>query len=207
MIYDNTTKEVFFDGLKTFVIPHPLDDDKFLVHACLEGPEAGVYYRGVGELINTETGVDIVLPTYVSKLAEEFTVNLTPIYDGNVIKGYLCASEVIGGMFTVHGTEPCRFSWIVYGRRLEVQTEPNKDGMAICGNGPYTYLCRRSGPFAEDLTAILQQDAEEFSRKRARETDSIVEDEDFVIDEPVSKNAHIEDQTIFTEDTQMPTEM
>jgi len=33
-------------GSKTFVREHPLNKDKYLVHACLEGPEAGVYYRG-----------------------------------------------------------------------------------------------------------------------------------------------------------------
>ena len=38
------------DGAKTFVIDHPDDENKYLVHVCLEGPEAGVYYRGKAEV-------------------------------------------------------------------------------------------------------------------------------------------------------------
>ena len=28
---------------KTFIIEHPQDTEKYLIHACLEGPEVGVY--------------------------------------------------------------------------------------------------------------------------------------------------------------------
>jgi hypothetical protein len=50
------------------------------VHACLEGPEGGVYYRGKGEITNNESTV-IVLQDYVEKLAYEFTIQITPIYN------------------------------------------------------------------------------------------------------------------------------
>lgn len=33
-------------AVKYFNIPHPTKEDKRLVHACLEGPENGVYFRG-----------------------------------------------------------------------------------------------------------------------------------------------------------------
>jgi len=41
---------------KSFIIDHPKEPEtKHLVHVCLEGPEAGVYYRGKGEITNNET--------------------------------------------------------------------------------------------------------------------------------------------------------
>jgi hypothetical protein len=39
-------------GPKTFIIEHPIDTSKYLIHACLEGPEAGVYYRGKATIDN-----------------------------------------------------------------------------------------------------------------------------------------------------------
>ena len=35
LAYDPSTFEITHNGSKTFVIPHPLDDSKYLVHACL----------------------------------------------------------------------------------------------------------------------------------------------------------------------------
>jgi uncharacterized protein (DUF736 family) len=63
----------------------PTQKDKYLVHACLEGPETGVYYRGKSEITNNEY-VIINLPSYVEKLAIDFTIQLTPIYCGKEIK-------------------------------------------------------------------------------------------------------------------------
>ena len=60
---------------KKFDIPHPSKPGKRLVHTCLEGPEVGVYYRGVldGEHI-------IPFPEFWDKLVDlnTLTVNLTP---------------------------------------------------------------------------------------------------------------------------------
>lgn len=62
---------------KTFVLPHPTDPDRWLVHAAVEGPEAAVYHRGVAELVD---GLAVVeLPPYfeASTLVEGRTVHLT----------------------------------------------------------------------------------------------------------------------------------
>lgn len=60
---------------KKFDIPHPTKPNHRLAHVCLEGPEAGVYYRG--RLINKNV---IELPDYWKGLVdpETITVNLTP---------------------------------------------------------------------------------------------------------------------------------
>jgi hypothetical protein len=87
MLYNTDTKEILVSSTssstnwnKTFIIDHPDDDSKYLVHACLEGPEVGVYYRGKGEITNNEF-VEISLPDYVTNLATDFTVQISPIHN------------------------------------------------------------------------------------------------------------------------------
>ena len=61
---------------KLFDIPHPIKENKRLVHACLEGPENGVYIRGRLTRNNI-----IELPDYWKGLVdpESITVSLTQI--------------------------------------------------------------------------------------------------------------------------------
>jgi hypothetical protein len=128
-------------GPKTFVIDHPTNKDKYLIHACLEGPEAGVYYRGIGEITNGYS-VSVKLPEYVDALARDFNVQVTGIYDGIKINMYN-VSLVEQGSFTVYG-ENGSFHWLVIGKRMEIVVEPNKSDVAIQGEGPYLWLSNRS---------------------------------------------------------------
>ena len=121
---------------KSFIIDHPTDQSKYLVHVCLEGPEAGVYYRGVGEIINGECSV-IQLPDYVTNLARDFTVQLTGVYDGKV-KAYNF-SEVENNSFTVYG-ENGKFHWLVIGKRHDIVVEPLKSDVELKGDGPYLWI-------------------------------------------------------------------
>ena len=61
---------------KSFDIPHPTKEGHRLRHICLEGPEAGVYFRG--RVTNKK---EIILPDYWKNLVDwtTITVNLTPI--------------------------------------------------------------------------------------------------------------------------------
>ena len=136
------------DGIfKTFVIDHPIHPNKYLVHACLEGPESGVYYRGKGEIVNG-TSVEVQLPAYVGALCPgaDFTVQLTPIYDGTIRASMLYASEVdpATNSFRVYG-ENGRFNWLVHGKRFDIEVEPNKADVNKHGDGPYTYLSKKIG--------------------------------------------------------------
>jgi hypothetical protein len=103
----------------------------------LEGPEAGVYYRGRDIVLNK---TEIKLPDYVDALATEFTVHLTPI-DGFA---ELYASEVENGKFTVYknskNSEPTKFHWIVYATRCSIEVEPLKSTTTIKGDGPYRWI-------------------------------------------------------------------
>jgi hypothetical protein len=138
MHYNTLTHEIGYQPSKSFVIDHPIDPQRYLVHACLEGPEAGVYYRGESELVDGKTWVD--LPRYVSALATDFTVQLTQISNSdNDGFARLRAGRVIDGRFAVYG-DPCLFAWHVYGLRQKVHPEPFKADVEIKGDGPYKYI-------------------------------------------------------------------
>jgi hypothetical protein len=134
--YDYSNNLLYYNSAKSFIINHPVDNDKYLVHACLEGPEAGVYYRGTGEITDNKS-VAIELPHYVDKFARDFTLQITPIYNGKI--NILNASEVANNLFTVYG-ENCKFYWTVYGKRLDIVREPLKCEVDVKGNGPYLYI-------------------------------------------------------------------
>lgn len=121
---------------KSFIIDHPLNNNKYLVHACLEGPEAGVYYRGIDEILDDHS-TTITLPNYVEFLATDFTIQITPIYNGKIIT--LNTSEVTTNKFTVYG-ENCKFYWNVTGKRNDINIEPFKSDVNVRGDGPYLYI-------------------------------------------------------------------
>jgi hypothetical protein len=85
---------------KTFKIPHPLDATRNLIHACLEGPENGVYYRGEAELVDGRAIVE--LPDYFEALTfpDDRTVLLTQVDDGGEL-ALLAASRVVDGKFSI----------------------------------------------------------------------------------------------------------
>jgi hypothetical protein len=144
MLYDTATREITYSSVtsaasKTFIIDHPTDADKYLVHGCLEGPEVGVYYRGKAEIVYGASTVKIKLPAYVDSLASEFTVQVTSIFNGLPIKTPYQVSEVKNGEFTIHG-EPGKMFWHVYGKRGDITVEPLKDSVSVKGSGPYKWI-------------------------------------------------------------------
>jgi hypothetical protein len=125
-------------GSKTFIIDHPLDQKKYLVHACLEGPEAGVYYRGKAEITNGSSAV-VKLPDYVSSLANNFTVQVTSIRSSeNRQPNLLEVGDVDNNEFKVYGNNG-KFYWTVYGMREEILVEPYKTAIKVNGDGPYKW--------------------------------------------------------------------
>lgn len=136
VFYDTSTNSLKYSVSKNFIIDHPIHHDRHLVHTCLEGPEAGVYYRGTGEIVDNYSAT-IKLPYYVDKLAMDLTVQLTPIYNGKI--NVLNSSEVSNNQFIVYG-ENCKFYWNVYGKRFDINIEPLKTDVIVKGNGPYLYI-------------------------------------------------------------------
>ncbi len=139
LMYNTTTKEISSSSAKTFVINHPTKPDSYLVHACLEGPEAGVYYRGEAKIENNKS-VSVSLPDYVSSFAGNFSIQITPIYiddtDENIVYS---TSRVKNNAFTVHGKNGS-FYWLVYAQRGKIEVEPKKSDVQVGGDGPYKYI-------------------------------------------------------------------
>jgi len=120
---------------KNFIIEHPSESNKLLIHSCLEGPETGVYYRGRGEITNGSS-VTIQLPDYVACLAYSWTIHVAAVYDG-VIRTYNF-SEVENNQFQVYG-ENGKFHWSVMGKRQDIVVEPLKADVTVSGEGPYLW--------------------------------------------------------------------
>jgi hypothetical protein len=110
---------------KRFVIDHPLDPKRDLVHASIEGPETAVYYRGEGRLGDGRASVR--LPHYFEHLArpDGRTVMVTAVCDPDGPVGQVAATPVRDGSFVVRGAPGCppdqRFYWEVKAVRADVE--------------------------------------------------------------------------------------
>ncbi|WP_433280681.1 hypothetical protein [Micromonospora sp. CA-244673] len=115
---------------KQFAIDHPLDapdaaQRRQLIHAALEGPENGVYYRGEGRLENGAATVE--LPAYFEALtrAEGRTVQLTPVFEDDEPVSALAAGRVRDGAFrvrTIDGSPASHaFCWQVTAIRADLE--------------------------------------------------------------------------------------
>jgi hypothetical protein len=71
--------DFFVWGTKSFVQEDPADPSRAIVYACLEGPEAGTYQRGTGQLVSGRAVIG--LPDHFTKVTAEqgLTVQLTPV--------------------------------------------------------------------------------------------------------------------------------
>ena len=94
-------------GTKTFAVPHPLDESKDLRHACLEGPENGVYYRG--EATTKKGTAEVTLPDYFEALTfkEDRSVMLTQkLHPGDSVLAMLAATPISKGKFIIVSSVP-----------------------------------------------------------------------------------------------------
>ncbi len=123
---------------KNFLIDHPTKPDHYLIHACLEGPESSVYYRGQAQLADGRA--TIRLPDYFEALTsqEGRTVLLTP--EGR--EPFLLSYEpIVDGAFKVYGTTANgAFSWEVKAvrsdvKRLETEVRKGRNQEYDRGNG------------------------------------------------------------------------
>jgi len=103
---------------KNFVIDHPLKKNMKLVHACVEGPENAVFYRGDAQLAAGKVVVN--LPDYFKTLTrkEGRTVLLTAKGTEPFLLSY---TDIIDNLFTVYGTKADgKFSWEVKAIRSDI---------------------------------------------------------------------------------------
>ena len=100
-------------GWKGFDIKHPTKENHRLRYVCLEGPEGGVYYRGI--LKDSEF---IELPDYWKDLVDTktITVHLTPIGTYQYLYYTVAKNRII---VKNHSNLPTHCSYIVYGERKD----------------------------------------------------------------------------------------
>lgn len=131
---------------KTFIIDHPVEKEKYLVHATLEGPEAAVYYRGTARLYAGKAVIE--MPAYFEALTrrEGRTILLTNLDGFDQLAVQTQDGEKIKhGKFVVISRDPASnqaFDWEVKAVRRDagdLDVEPNKSDLGVERFGPYTY--------------------------------------------------------------------
>ena len=99
--------------IKSFLIDHPSQQGKKLQYSCLEGPENGVYVRG----LTSEN--EVILPDYWKNLVDEttITVNLTPVGHTNS----LCVLNYDSSKITISGHNNQKYFYTVFAERKDVE--------------------------------------------------------------------------------------
>ena len=100
---------------KSFLIKHPTKEGKQLLHACIEGPENGVYYRG------KSTSNIIEMPDYWIGLVhiDSMTVDITAIGPNQDI--YVDSISDDGDVTIGSNTEfPLNYFYVIYGERKDI---------------------------------------------------------------------------------------
>jgi hypothetical protein len=82
------------------------------------------------------------------KLAKEFTVHVNPVvdFDNELSRNeefeftQVIASKVKDGKFKIYANNSCKVHWLVFGKRLDINVEVNKNEVQVKGEGPYKYI-------------------------------------------------------------------
>ncbi|MEO3869050.1 hypothetical protein ABGB18_09495 [Nonomuraea sp. B12E4] len=101
-------------SIKSFIIDHPVHEDRYLAHACTESPNAGVEYWGETTLDDAGQAI-VTLPDYFEALT---------LKDGRAVAVNTRTDEIrnasatypTDGTFRIHGAPGVRMTWIVAAR-------------------------------------------------------------------------------------------
>ncbi|HSD72997.1 MAG TPA: hypothetical protein VLE54_09400 [Thermoanaerobaculia bacterium] len=112
---------VFANGAKPFVDPHPLDPTKEIAYVALEGPEAGTYFRGRGKFQRGMAVIPVPESFRLVSDSDGLTVQVTPVgematvavvslgLDRIVVRG----SRDVEFFYTVNGVRKAFKDWEV----------------------------------------------------------------------------------------------
>lgn len=136
--------------VKTFIIDHPLDHARYLMHAGIEGPENRVFYRGKVTLKHGEAFV--ALPDYFEGLTHDhgrvvFLQNMSD-FDKIAVKtqdGRRIKNGVLH-IVSQNKHSEALVSWEVSAIRKDVPeliVAPRIDEVEVMGIGPYRYVIPR----------------------------------------------------------------
>lgn len=136
--------------IKNFVLPHPQDKQRYLVHTALEGPENGVRYRGTTHLKDGKA--QIVLPEYVQEITDPQTATLHLQVDStgeSVRVVYKKGQWLKNGRISIESEDKKseeEVSWTLQLTRTDIiplQVTPPKNLVHIEGLGPYKTVKER----------------------------------------------------------------
>jgi hypothetical protein len=105
-------------GTKSFVEPHPTDASKEIRYVCLEGPEAGTYFRGTARIVNGFAIIEVPDHFRMVSSASGLTVQLTPSGD---FAALTCVKKSLDRI-VVKGSADVEFDYVVNGIRKAFAT-------------------------------------------------------------------------------------
>ena len=124
-------------GTKNFIEPHPTDPTKAIRYVCLEGPEAGTYFRGRGRIVGGTARIEVPESFRMVTDPEGLTVQITPL-------GHAAAVGVVSASLDgieVEATRDVEFSFFVQGVRRAYPAEaPIVDHACFRPEGPLERL-------------------------------------------------------------------
>lgn len=118
--YPGALPELYINGViqataKSFKIKHPTKSNLSLVHGCLEGPEHGIYFRGV---LTTRYKTSIEIPDYFTALGNNFSLNITS--NSYMPFKYSMANQKIEVKMLLPTIKSVNFSFILFATRTDV---------------------------------------------------------------------------------------
>jgi hypothetical protein len=135
-------------GTKSFVQPHPTNPAKEIRYVCLEGNEAGTYFRGTAHLVNGVAEIEIPEDFSLVTDPEGITVQVTAVG----MPAALYVAEQGLSRIVVRGAPDATFHYFVNGvRRGYTNFEPIQD------NVMYVPESAEGIPFAQWMPAELRQ--------------------------------------------------
>ncbi len=101
------------DGAKYFVEPHPTDPTKEIRYVCLEGPEAGTYFRGTARIVGGFATIEVPEDFRMVTSASGLTIQALPSGDLAVLA---CVSKDLNRI-VIKGSADVEFDYMVNGVR------------------------------------------------------------------------------------------
>lgn len=120
-------------GTKSFIEPHPTDASKVVKYVSLEGPEAGTYFRGSGQVVSGTAVIEV--PDNFRWVTDEsgLTVHITPVGG----PGQVWVESRSLDRIVVRSNRDVAFDYIVHGvRRAFRNFQPVVDGNEFMPRSP-----------------------------------------------------------------------
>lgn len=127
-------------GDKDFVEPHPTDPSKMIAYVCLEGREAGTYFRGSGRIVNGSAVIDV--PEDFRMVSDEngLTVQVTPVGAPATI---WCVAKSLDRI-ELKSSADVEFDYTVNGvRKMSKDRKPIVENIVFVPRGPDDNLSER----------------------------------------------------------------